>query len=77
MIHERKLWATKLFNSWSQSLVPSGFISGTITDYGDYDQCLSIDPEQSSPIISKYCLVEFEWPIPSIRPIDHNESCHH
>ncbi|KAH7643363.1 hypothetical protein HUG17_10054 [Dermatophagoides farinae] len=77
MIHERKLWATKIFNSWSQSLVPSGFISGTITDYGDYDQCLSIDKIKSSPIIPEYCLLEFEWPMPTKQPFVNNHNVNH
>ncbi|XP_027202132.2 nose resistant to fluoxetine protein 6-like [Dermatophagoides pteronyssinus] len=73
MIYKHKLWATKIFNSWSPTLVSSGFLSGTITDYGDYDQCLHInDINYRHPIQTEYCLLEFEWPISSKRPFNHN-----
>nr|XP_027205919.1 nose resistant to fluoxetine protein 6-like isoform X1 [Dermatophagoides pteronyssinus] len=64
----RQTWAFKMFDSWSK--VPSsGMFRGTITDYGDYDQCLSID---KSTIPTQYCLVDFAMPMPKPQPKHHN-----
>lgn len=62
----RQNWAVKLFNSWGK-FPPSGVTRGTLTDFGDYDQCLSI----SRPITSQYCLVDVSLPMPSM-PQYHN-----
>ncbi|XP_027196960.2 nose resistant to fluoxetine protein 6-like [Dermatophagoides pteronyssinus] len=66
--NQRKTWSFKLFNSWARSL-PSGLMIGTFTDYGDYDQCLSID---HTDIISKYCFVDLSLPMPNPMPDHHN-----
>ncbi|OTF77152.1 hypothetical protein BLA29_003317 [Euroglyphus maynei] len=47
---------------------PSGMFRGTITDYGDYDQCLSI----SEPIRTQYCLIDLAMPMPKPQPKHHN-----
>jgi len=62
----RQTWAFKLFNSWAK-LPPSGMLTGTMTDFGDYDQCLSID--QIEP---QYCLLDFAIPMPQPMPKYHN-----
>nr|XP_046914910.1 uncharacterized protein LOC124495555 isoform X1 [Dermatophagoides farinae] len=59
----RKAWPFQMFDSWSK-MPPSGMFRGTITDYGDYDQCLSI----IEPIRSQYCLVDFSMPMPKSQP---------
>nr|XP_027201165.1 nose resistant to fluoxetine protein 6-like [Dermatophagoides pteronyssinus] len=66
---QRKTWAFRLFNSWPSSIIPVGMILGTMTDYGDYDQCMSIDP---SDLIVKYCLIDMTIPMPMPRPSMHN-----
>lgn len=49
-------------------LIRPGFLSGTITDFGDYDQCLAIDYSDSKSdnirIYGKYCLLNIRPPIP-------------
>ncbi|XP_027205919.2 nose resistant to fluoxetine protein 6-like isoform X1 [Dermatophagoides pteronyssinus] len=64
----RQTWAFKMFDSWSK-MPSSGMFRGTITDYGDYDQCLSID---KSTIPTQYCLVDFAMPMPKPQPKHHN-----
>ena len=60
-------WAFLLFNSWGKFL-PSGAFRGTLTDYGDFDQCISID----TPIVAQYCLVDVALPMPKPVPRDVN-----
>lgn len=48
-------------------LIRPGFLSGTITDFGDYDQCLDIDYsdlKSNNRIYGKYCLLTIRPPIP-------------
>ena len=65
---QRKTWAFRLFNSWPSSIIPVGMILGTMTDYGDYDQCLNIDysnvDESNNRIQARYCLMTIRLPIP-------------
>lgn len=50
----------------------SGVLHGTITDLGDYDQCLGInvnDEESDEPmIVGQYCLAKFSVPVPRPKP---------
>ncbi len=48
----------------SNGHLPSGILSGSITDFGDYDQCIQIDEliEESLRIEGKYCFL-------TIRPL--------
>ena len=50
----------------------SGVLHGTITDLGDYDQCLGInvnDEERDEPmIVGQYCLAKFSVPVPRPKP---------
>lgn len=62
-LHTRQEWAVQLFNSWGK-LPPSGLTAGTITDFGDYGQCLQVPS-------AHYCLLEFSFPMPS-KPKAHN-----
>ncbi|CAG2112969.1 unnamed protein product [Medioppia subpectinata] len=55
-------WAFQMLNSWGD-FPPKGVMEGTITDFGDYDQCLSIEPNLSIGR-SQYCLVDLEVPMP-------------
>ena len=43
------------------SSAPSGLLSGTVTDFGEYDSCLGAQsPKEVIPSVSgKYCMVEF------------------
>ena len=53
------------FNSWAK-FPPSGTLAGTLTDFGDYDQCLSVDI-----LPAQYCLVDISIPMPPM-PKFHN-----
>jgi hypothetical protein len=63
-------WSFKMFNSWGR-FPPSGILEGTVTDFGDYDQCLAIKPNQ---VIgeSLYCLIDISLPLPKPMPIHQN-----
>nr|XP_027196790.1 nose resistant to fluoxetine protein 6-like [Dermatophagoides pteronyssinus] len=63
-LYERKTWSYKLFDSWARS-IPSGMMIGTFTDFGDFDQCMSID---SSDIVSKYCILDMSIAMPEPVP---------
>jgi hypothetical protein len=43
--------------------VPSGILSGNINQYGNFDQCLSVN-EPSNLFKGKYCLAYFQLKIP-------------
>jgi hypothetical protein len=63
-------WAFQMYNSWGK-FPPTGILEGTVTDFGDYDQCLAIQPNQ---VIAKsqYCLIDISLPLPKPMPIHHN-----
>lgn len=65
----QKSWAVELFNSWAQAFPPTGAVSGTFTDLGDFDQCLAVDP---TTISTQYCLLQYRLPMPRPRPKHHN-----
>ena len=56
-IDKGQLESIKMFNSWGE-FPPKGFVLGTLTDLGSYDQCLSISSSQ-------YCLLETTIPLPA------------
>jgi hypothetical protein len=60
----------QVFNSWS-SFPPRGLFSGTFTDFGSYDQCLSITPNS---IIqeAQYCMIDLIPYIPQPQPVNNN-----
>lgn len=49
-----ELWALKMFDATAKP--PSGILSGNGNQYGDYDECLSID----GAVRGKYCLASLE-----------------
>jgi hypothetical protein len=53
-----------MYNSWGR-FPPSGVFEGTVTDFGDYDQCINIQPNQ---VIgeSQYCLIDTSFPLPKM-----------
>jgi len=63
-------WSYQMYNSWGK-FPPSGVIEGTVTDFGDYDQCLAIKPNE---VIgeSQYCLIDISLPLPKPMPIHQN-----
>lgn len=65
----RQNWAVALFNSWA-NFPPSGSVRGTLTDFGDYDQCLS-NAVNEHFIVPQYCLLDIKLPLPPM-PDTHN-----
>jgi hypothetical protein len=63
-------WAFQMYNSWGK-FPPTGILEGTVTDFGDYDQCLDIEPNE---VIGKsqYCLIDISLPLPKPMPIHQN-----
>ncbi len=63
-------WAFQMYDSWGK-FPPNGILEGTVTDFGDYDQCLAIEPNE---VIGKsqYCLIDISLPLPKPMPIHHN-----
>jgi hypothetical protein len=63
-------WSYQMYNSWGK-FPPSGILVGTLTDFGDYDQCLAIKP---NTVIgeSQYCLIDISLPLPKPMPIHQN-----
>jgi hypothetical protein len=57
-------WSHQMYNSWGR-FPPSGIFEGTVTDFGDYDQCLAIKPNE---VIgeSQYCLIDTSFPLPKM-----------
>lgn len=53
----------------SGRIVPSGFLAGTITDFGEFDQCLSIknipDPDLGK-VSGQYCWLSYRPPLPPL-----------
>lgn len=69
-LQQRQNWSVMMFNSWAK-FPPSGTMRGTLTDFGDYDQCLSIDQYVNS-IETKYCLIDIGISMPQPIPRHHN-----
>jgi hypothetical protein len=63
-------WSHLMYNSWGK-FPPSGIFKGTVTDFGDYDQCLAIEPNEVIKE-SQYCLIDISLPLPKPMPIHQN-----
>jgi len=63
-------WSYQMYDSWAQ-FPPKGILEGSVIDFGDYDQCLSIKPNQ---VIgeSQYCLIDIKIPLPEPPPLHIN-----
>jgi hypothetical protein len=66
-------WSYQMYNSWGK-FPPSGVIEGTVTDFGDYDQCLAIEPNEAIGK-SQYCLVDISIPLP--KPVNNHHNFFH
>lgn len=53
------LWALKMTNSWGK-FPPTGLFEGTVTDFGDYDECLAVN-------VSQYCSIRLSLPLPKLK----------
>lgn len=57
-IKSERLWPYQFIDSSAN--LPSGFLDGTLSSLGDYDQCLAIEsPSQGTVIRGSYCMVKF------------------
>ncbi len=63
-------WAFQMHNTWGK-FPPTGILEGTVADFGDYDQCLAIEPNE---VIGKsqYCLIDISLPLPKPMSIHQN-----
>jgi len=51
----------------SSGRLPMGLLSGTITNYGDYDQCVDISGiSDGDQINGKYCFLNIRPPLPPV-----------
>lgn len=58
--HEAK-WVMRMFDSMARP-IPAGISDGTLTDFGSYDQCLSIRGPDT--MRGQYCLMKWAPPLP-------------
>lgn len=49
----------------SSSKIPSGFMAGHVQEFGNFDECLRVDPK--APVSTQYCMVEFHGILPRPR----------
>lgn len=61
-LQNEKEWAMKLVDSMGH--FPSGTLSGTLTSFGDFDQCLSVIEPDIEPVLGKYCLLKMRPNLP-------------
>ncbi|GLV41432.1 drop dead [Carabus blaptoides fortunei] len=54
------LWALRMYDSTAK--LPSGILNGNVNQYGDFDQCLSVNGDQN--IRGKYCLAYMQVEVP-------------
>lgn len=66
-LRQIKLWAFKMIDASGK--FPVGFLSGTMTALGNYEECLNIDiHERRLKVRGQYCLVDVTPPLPKWRP---------
>lgn len=59
-VPNQALWARKMRDSWGG--VPSGLFSGNSVDFGNYDQCVSIDESTSlGRVTGQHCLLSIPF----------------
>lgn len=62
-LKNNQLWAIQMFDAWAKG-PPSGILYGNTVDYGNYDQCLSINHElgndNSFAIKGQHCSITVE-----------------
>ena len=68
-----ELFAYQMYDSWP-TFPPQAILEGTVNSFGDYDQCLSIRPNDiiGSP---QYCLITLGMPLPE--PKTHHINVNH
>ncbi|KAG8193630.1 hypothetical protein JTE90_002888 [Oedothorax gibbosus] len=65
-LRKYKSWAVKMVDSSGR--LPSGSLAGTLTDLGDYDQCLDVigRPGRQREIRGQYCTLELKPTLPAL-----------
>ncbi|XP_074604721.1 nose resistant to fluoxetine protein 6-like [Brevipalpus obovatus] len=68
-IRNQKSWALKMIDSSGRPF-SSGFIDGTITDFGSYDQCLDLNYQSipGSDEKAQYCMIHYGIRLPPKPP---------
>ncbi|XP_026326406.1 nose resistant to fluoxetine protein 6-like [Hyposmocoma kahamanoa] len=70
-LERMELWALKMFDASAKP--PSGILSGNSNQYGDYDECLSID----GAVRGKYCLASLQVSLSGDRTLDRIDNMIH
>lgn len=66
-LKQTKLWAFQMLDASGK--LPTGFLAGTLTSLGNYDECVEIDVNQPKvKVKGQYCLIEIIPPLPKWRP---------
>lgn len=66
-----RLWlriSCLVLDSWGK--IPSGLLKGSLSEFGNYDECLAIEVENDFDVdaknmFGKFCLIEVNPPLPS------------
>lgn len=69
-LRRSELFAYQIYDSWPQ-FPPKAILEGTVNDFGDYDQCLSVRP---NPVIGRtqFCLIRLSVPLPKPKTVHTN-----
>ncbi|XP_054720749.1 uncharacterized protein LOC129230376 [Uloborus diversus] len=66
-LRQSKLWAYKMLDSSGR--FPEGFLSGTLTSLGNYEECVNIHVNETKlKLQGQYCTISLNPPIPSWKP---------
>lgn len=66
-LRQTKLWAFQMIDASGK--LPVGFLKGTMTALGNYEECINIDiNERRLKVQGQYCLVDVTPPLPKWRP---------
>ncbi|KAI1289528.1 Nose resistant to fluoxetine protein 6 [Halotydeus destructor] len=56
-------WALRFIDACGK--IPYGLVDGTVSEFGEYDQCLDIEvPDVQDAIYGKYCVMDIKLPLP-------------
>ncbi|CAG2101628.1 unnamed protein product [Medioppia subpectinata] len=74
-IRREELWAIKFIDSMGR--IPTGIMEGTVSHFGEFDECLGIESPVNADTLStqslikgQYCLAKIILPYPKKQPLD-------
>nr|XP_042908305.1 uncharacterized protein LOC122271368 [Parasteatoda tepidariorum] len=66
-LKQSKKWAYLMLDSSGR--IPEGFLQGTVTSMGNYDECLAINVNETKlKLRGQYCTIEIHPPLPVWKP---------